>query len=205
MKKAKIEDLNLPDVELWVENTPDRNAKTVNLFSYGEFGILAKSWTNQMDRLIITIDEGNGALSLFIAKSKFGNGYVKRGLESGKHVVGRVFDIVSPIYFIENPIRGTTFKSLVTYSLTSDIRRCLFFPTPVTNLQVFYNFTTSPGWFGSAYGKSFGVAGKSLFFETTSFQPDPNISGLTDMSANNNDNANGEIKRPYIGGDYRIL
>lgn len=205
MKKTKIENYTAPDMTFFVEDTPGQEDKTVNIFGYNTFSFLSKGWESQRDRFIITIEEGAGSISLVLVKSKHGNGYVKRHLESGEHVVGRIFDIVSPVYFIENPVRGTAILSeITTYAYNSDIRRCMFFPEPVAKMQAFFNLYPLGTEHVDSYGRGFGIAGRSFFYESISFEPDARIEKDLTITMNNN-NTDDSTPKPYIGGEYLIL
>lgn len=216
MKKANIEQFSMTGRQLYVDETPKQTDKTVKLWGASAYALLVKTWVDYRDKLVISIDEGGGAISLFIAKSKIGNGYIKREMESGERVVGRTFDIVSPIYFIQNPERGAagTHSGLKkTYDATNlENSYCIFFPNTVKNLYAIYN-NTSPteafARFKVRYGLAFGVAGKSLFFETISFEVDTTLtngsSKLNQISVNNNAEEGTSDTAAWIGGYYKIL
>ena len=207
MKKAKIEGWSL--VDLWVDKTPFQSDKSVNIYGFDAFPVLTKSWASQRDRLIITIDEGKGAISLFVAKSKRGNGYVGRKRENGELRVGRIFDIVSPIYYIKNPLRGAgsspAVKYITTYSKNSDVKSCMFFPTAVKELQVLVNGYTPGDELTKTYGKGFGVAGTSTFYESMSCEFSGEIAGFESCQVRNTTDSTGSERVAYIGGEYQIL
>lgn len=205
MKKVTLEAYDSQGMEFFVENTPKQEDKTIDVFGYDTFKMLSKSWASQRDQFIITINEGGAAISLLLVKSKSGNGYVKRELESGKHAVGRIFDIVSPIYYIKNPVRGSaTLTEMTTFAYNSDIRRCMFFPEPVTKMQMFFNQYPMNTAHNVPYGRGFGAAGRSFFYESISFEPDLAIQKDLTIVINNN-NTDGATPKTFIGGEYLIL
>lgn len=203
MKKVTIE--GKTGYKLFVENTPTQDDKTINVFGFEQFNFFNESWASQHDRFILTIDEGGGSISLIIVRSKVGNGYVGRELESGEHKTGRIFDIVSPVYYIESPERGTSSssKTIKTFEINNP-NKCMFFPSPVGKVTATLNFYEIPDSHSVNYGKCFGVAGKSYFYQTISYELDPDIDGVTLMDIQNKDKAN-NTNVSYIGGEYKIL
>lgn len=207
MKKVRIEDS--PSFQLFVEETPSQTDKSINVFGTEQFNFLVKGWGSQHDRFILTIDEGGGAISLMIVRSKIGNGYVKRQLESGQHTVGRIFDIVSPVYYIEEPERGTASDSRMITTFNKNVpdqpNKCMFFPNPVEQMQVLFNNYPIGTAHSDSYGKGFGLAGKSFFYQTMSFEPDPEIDVINQMYIQNKVNSTDSTRVPYIAGEYKLL
>lgn len=210
MKLTRLESSENPDLELWVESTPKQSDKTITVFGYDTFDMLNETWEDQHDRLLISIDEGEGAISLFLAKSKIGNGFVKRNLESGTYVVGQIFDIVSPIYFIKEPIydlsESPTLKFITTSDITTDKKNCMFFPKAPSSIRNFINGQVLSTDI-KVYGKIFGIAGTSQFYETMSFDMELELGGFSSFALNNRTVETGipDVYHKYIAGEYLIL
>ena len=216
MKKANIEQFSVGGYQLYVDDTPRQTDKSVKLWGYSAFPLLVKSWAYYRDRLVITIKEEGDAISMFIAKSKAGNGFIKREMEGGERVIGKVFDIVSPIYYIQNPQRGDSnrysgLKKTYDAALPNDTY-AIFFPNTTPNVYAIFNDTSpleSFTHYKERYGLCFGVAGKSLFFESISFEVDTNLMNGTNKLETitvNNSGAEGASEYvPWVGGYYKIL
>lgn len=199
MKKVLIEGRPAHSYELFVEDTPVKGDRTLRIFGYDAFAFLNKSFQiNQ--RAVISIDEGGGAVSFVLLVGTNNNGYVRRERQSGQFEVGRIFHIASPVYYVKKPFREG--RNLIGIESDKNRQSVMFFPEAAERANVDIDNFMYPNM-REVYGRSIGVAGFDMFFETT---------GITLMNDNITNqkirvsNYSGQ-QNPYyvVGGEYEIL
>lgn len=202
MKKAKIEGEIAHGYGLYVEKTPSKGDRLITLYGYDVFNFLNKVFPiNQ--RLIISIDESNGAKSFLIAVATPNNGYIRRERQSGQFEIGRVFHIASPIYFVKEPFEAKTNESK-EITTTSSENYLMLFPDGNTDLHVTVDYYEMDNPF-TTYGRCLGVAGYDIYYETTGIStkselPNPNL-----FQVKNEARSNPNSRFYAVGGKYEIF
>ena len=190
MKKVLIENMiNLP-YKLYIEDTPERGQRTVNIFGFNNFDFLSKTWTSTNQRLVMSVDEGGGAKSFVVLVSQKGNGYIRRQREGGELTVGRIFHIASPIYYVKQPFRNEPSNDLSTritvesYNSTTGVTGVMLFPDGSDYIDIKMNNSSAIDY-SIRYGRGVAQGGTDAFFESNGINFKSDLAGLTSVKVSN--------------------
>lgn len=193
--KAKLE--GYEDFKFRINELPTKNDKFIDLSSNLSNAITFDE-TNEAKIKLLSIDVQQGKKIFLYIKTKQGNGYISKELESGQRRYNKRYDIVSPIYISTDFIYRT--GRYVWNPLTDN--NFVFFFKPVKDIALTFNGTASTNDKLEAYGKLLGAAGKDYFHETISYSLDESIEGYT---GNAIIPGGVDLNVTYITGTYEVL
>lgn len=168
--KAKLEGYD--DFKARVDSLPTRNDKTIDLAS-NSINLLTFNELSEPKIKLLSIDVKQGQKIFLYIKTKQGNGYISKELESGEHRYNKRYDIVSPIYLSNDYVYHN--EKYIWNSLSDN--SFIFFFKPVKDIAFTFNGSASTNDKLEAYGGLLGAAGKDYFHETISYSLDESIEG----------------------------